>query len=69
MFIKAYSMSEILLGLGEIFSPISSRIFILVRSSGPIRATMGLLSLIKNPTQLFPENKFHDHAKKKQDFF
>lgn len=66
---KFHPISEMLLGLGEIVNSLVSKAFALFRGLGFIRATCGAFSLLKNPTQVFPENKFHDHHKVKQDFF
>lgn len=34
-----------------------------------VRAMFGLASLLKNTSQVFPQNKFHDDAFAKQDYF
>lgn len=69
MIFNISSPKEIIMGLGEMVSPLASKAYVFVRGLGIVRAAAGMLSLITNPTQIFPENKFHDDHDKKQDYF
>ncbi len=67
------SPGELLVGLGEIVTPIISRasswFYGSVRGSGIVRALIGGRALMRDPVQVFPQNKFHDDHRVKQDFF
>lgn len=67
------SLAEIIVGLGEMVTPIftraSSWVCRSVRGSGLVRALAGARALIREPVQVFPQNKFHDDHRVKQDFF